>query len=149
MLPNLTVRPAMVSDGMALDALVQDIGPQCVIDSSYGRVSISTERTLVAVQGDEGIGFVAWQQDEMQAVIVGLGVDANHRRFGVATLLVNALVEQLRDAGVRLLEGVVPRDRTGAARVFEAAGLRQIGQSATGCATFERHLWGHRADGFA
>ena len=148
MLPNLTIHPTRASDSEALEALLRAIGPRCVVNLWAKRVSISPDQTLVAVQGDEWIGFVAWQHDEMQAVIVGLGVGANHRRFGVATGLVNALAEHLRDSGLRLVEAVVPRDRTGAMGVFEAAGFRHIGQRTQGCATFERRLGGQRTDGF-
>ena len=151
MLPNLTVRSARVSDRKALNESVENIGPQCVVGFSETRASIDVEQTLVAVQGDQVIGFVAWLQDEMQAVIVGLGVRDTHRRFGVATQLVNALTEHLREAGVRLLEVVVPGDRVGAIAVFESAGFRRLGHSAADCVTFEYRLWGrrNRADGFA
>ena len=151
MLPNLTVRPAQTSDRNALNKLVELIGPQCVVELSDGRASIDVEQTLVAVQGDCVIGFVAWMQDEMQAVVVGLGVRDTHRRFGVATQLVNALTEHLREAGLRLLEVVVPCDRVGAIAIFESVGFRRLGRSATDCVTFEYRLWGrrNRADGFA
>ena len=151
MLPNLTVRPARVSDRNALNELMKTIGPQCVVELSSGCASIDVEQTLVAVQGDQVIGFVAWLQDEMQAVIVGLGVRDTHRRFGVATQLVNALTEHLREAGVRLLEVIVPCDRAGAIAVFESVGFRELGHSAVDCVTFEYRLWGrrNRADGFA
>ena len=87
----------------------------------------------------------------MQAVIVGLGVRDTHRRFGVATGLVNALIEHLREAGVRLLEAIVPCDRAGAMAVFESVGFRRLGRSAADRITFEYRLWGrrNRADGFA
>ena len=151
MLPNLTVRSAQISDKKALNGLVEIIGPQCVVGLSCGRASIDAEQTLVAVQGDQVIGFVAWHQDEMQAVIVGLGVRVTHRRFGVATQLVNALTEHLREAGVRLLEAVVPCDRVGAIAVFESVGFRQLGCNTADCIIFEYRLWGrrNRADGFA
>ncbi len=151
MLPNLTVRPAQISDRIALNELVKMFGPQCVVALSGGCVSIDIEQALVAVQGDCVIGFVAWHQDEMQAVIVGLGVRATHRRFGVATQLINALTEHLREAGVRLLEVVVPCDRVGAMAVFESVGFRRLGHSTADCVTFEYRLWGrrNRADGFA
>ena len=150
MLPNLTVRPAQFSDRNALNELVKNIGQQCVVQFSDRRTSIDVEQTLVAVQGDCVIGFVAWHQDEMQAIIVGLGVRGTHRRFGVATRLVNALTEHLREAGVRLLEVVVSCDRVGAMAVFESAGFRRLGHSAADCVTFEYRLWGrrNRADGF-
>lgn len=144
MLPNLTIRPTRASDGEALGELLRSIGPRCVVDAWPKRESISVNQTLVAVQGGEWIGFVAWLQDEMQAAIVGLGVRASYRRFGVATALVDAMVEHLRDSGLRLVEAVVPRDRTAAMAVFEATGFRHIGQR-----TFERRLGGQRADGFA
>ncbi len=151
MLPNLTVRSAQISDRNALNELVKLIGPQCIVDFLSGRASIDMEQTLVAVQGDQVIGFVAWLQDEMQAVIVGLGVRVTHRRFGVATQLVNALTEHLREEGVRLLEVIVSRDRVGAMAVFESLEFRQLGHSAVDCVTFEYRLWGrrNRADGFA
>ena len=151
MLPNLTVRSAQISDRNALNELVKSIGPQCVVELSGGQVYIDVEQALVAVQGECVIGFVAWHQDEMQAVIVGLGVRDTHRRFGVATQLVNALIEHLREVGVRLLEVVVPCDRAGAIAVFESVGFRELGSGATDCVTFEYRLWGrrNRADGFA
>ncbi|MCE2432705.1 MAG: GNAT family N-acetyltransferase [Candidatus Latescibacteria bacterium] len=151
MLPNLTVRPGRVSDRNALNELVKLIGPQCITELSGEGTSIDVEQTLVAVQGDCVIGFVAWLQDEMQAVIVGLGVRDTHRRFGVATQLVNALTEHFREAGVRLLEVVVPGDRVGAMVVFDSVGFRRLGRSAADSVTFEYRLWGrrNRADGFA
>ena len=151
MLPNLTVRSAQTSDKKTLKELVELIGPQCIVELSGGRASIDVEQTLLTMQGDCVIGFVAWHQDEMQAVIVGLGVRDTHRRFGVATQLVNALIEHLREAGMRLLEVVVPCDRAGAMAVFESVGFKELGFSATDCVTFEYRLWGrrNRADGFA
>ena len=151
MLPNLTVRPAQTTDRNTLNELVEIIGPQCVVALADGCVFIDAEQTLVAVQGDCVIGFVAWMQDEMQAVVVGLGVRDTHRRFGVATQLVNTLTEHLREAGVRLLEVVVPCDRGGAIAIFESVGFRRLGRSAADCVTFEYRLWGrrNRADGFA
>ncbi|MDE2725664.1 MAG: GNAT family N-acetyltransferase [Gemmatimonadota bacterium] len=151
MLPILTVRSAQTSDKKALKELIELIGPQCIIELSIRRVSIDVEQALVAVQGDCVIGFVAWYQDEMQAVIAGLGVRDTHRRFGVATQLVNALTEHLREEGVRLLEVIVSCDRAGAIAVFESVGFRQLGRSAADCVTFEYRLWGrrNRADGFA
>lgn len=151
MLPNLTVRPAQNFDRNAINELVKTVGPQCVVGFSDGRASIDAEQTLVAVQGDCVIGFVAWYQDEMQAVVVGLGVRDTHRRFGVATQLVNALIEHLREAGVRLLEVVMPCDRVGAMAVFQSVGFKRLGRSAADCITFEYRLWGrrNRADGFA
>ena len=151
MLPNLTVRPGRVSDRNALNELVKLIGPQCITELSGEGTSIDVEQTLVAVQGDCVIGFVAWLQDEMQAVIVGLGVRDTHRRFGVATQLVNALTEHFREAGVRLLDVVVPGDRVGAMVVFDSVGFRRLGRSAADSVTFEYRLWGrrNRADGFA
>ena len=150
MLPNLTVRPAQDPDRIAINELVKTIGPQCIVALASGCVSIDTKQTLVAVQGDCVIGFVGWLQDEMQAVIVGLGVRDTHRRFGVATQLVNALTEHLREAGLRLLEVVVPGDRVGAMAVFDSVGFRRLGHSAADCVTFEHRLWGrrNRADGF-
>ena len=151
MLPNLTVRPAQTLDRSALNQLVKTIGPQCVMELSSGRASIDVEQALLAVQGDQVIGFVAWLQDEMQAVIVGLGVRDTHRHFGVATQLVNTLTEHLREAGMRLLEVVVPCDRVGAMAVFDSVGFRRLGHSTTDCVTFEYRLWRrrNRADGFA
>ncbi len=151
MLPNLTVRPARISDRKSLNGILELIGPQCITELSGGGTSIDVEQTLVAVQGDQVIGFVAWLQDEMQAVIVGFGVRDTHRRFGVATQLVNALTEHFREAGVRLLEAVVPCDRMGAIAVFESVGFRRLGRSAADCVTFEYRLWGrrNRTDGFA
>ena len=145
------MRAAQISDRKALGELVQAIGAQCVVALSRGRASIDAEQTLVAVQGDCVIGFVAWLQDEMQAVIVGLGVRDTHRRFGVATRLVNALTAHLREEGMRLLEAVVPRDRAGAIAVFESVGFRELGQSTADCVIYEYRLWGrrNRADGFA
>ncbi len=151
MLPNLTVRPAQTSDRISVNELVKTIGPQCVVGVSSECAPIDAEQTLVAVQGDCVIGFLAWHQDEMQAVIVGLGVRDTHRRFGVGTQLVNALTEHLREVGTRLLEVIVPCDRVGAMAVFDSVGFRRLGRSAADCVTFEYRLWGrrNRADGFA
>ena len=60
MLPNLTVRSAQTSDKKTLKELVEMIGPQCVAEFPNGRAFIDAEQTLVAVQGDYVIGFVAW-----------------------------------------------------------------------------------------
>jgi len=143
MLPDLNIRPALALDEKPLNDLIEIIGPECLCRRLYA-VSVETSQTLVAIQTGQLVGFVSWQQDEMQAVIVGLGVGVNHRRFGVATLLVDALSTHLRDAGLRLLEVAVPHGCTFAAPIFELGRFRQIGQNTKGDFFFERRLWGRR-----
>ena len=152
MLPNLYVRPTQAADQAALEALIETIGPQCICKQQGRQNPVVLAQRLVAVQADAVIGFVCWLQDEMQAVIVGLGVSAYHRRFGVATLLVNELVEYLRTAGLRLLEVAVDSDDRAAIGVFDSAGFRQLVDAGyNGRLAFERRLWGwrNRADGFS
>ena len=150
MLPDLCVKPAQISDERPLAGLIEAIGAECLCNRLYA-VSVETVQALVAVQSGQVVGFVSWLQDEMQGVIVGLGVAATHRRFGVATLLVDTLVDQLRDAGLRLLEVTVPVECIFAVPIFELGRFRKIGQNTAGDMAFECRLWGRRnqADGFS
>jgi len=146
MLPDLCVRPAMMADREALVTLVEDMGLEPLLSNQ-----IVIEQTLIAVQVQTLAGFVTWAQDEMQAVIVGFGVREDRRRFGVATMLLNDVVEYLRDAGLRLLEVTVSAADLGPKAVLDLTGFRQIDTCANGDIHFERRLWGrrNRGDGFA
>ena len=146
MLPDLCVRPAVMADREALAALVENIDLESL---SSGQIVV--EQTFIAVQVDTLVGFVTWAQDEMQAVIVGLGVREDRRRFGVATMLLNDVAEYLREGGLRLVEVTVNAAEPGPRAVLSLSGFRQIGTYANGDIHFERRLWGrrNRGDGFA
>jgi ribosomal protein S18 acetylase RimI-like enzyme len=155
MLPHLQIRSVTETDLVALDELVRDVfdTPKCraFFLSRCGHVvpQVCLAGALVAVQHDVIAGFILWQQDEFLGVITGIGVRTTHRRFGVASFLLEAAVEKLRTEGLRVLDVVCDTHFSGCMALFVKHKF-QILQSDESYILFSRRLVGrrNRGDGF-
>jgi len=155
MLPHLQIRSVIEADLVSLDELVRDVldTPECrtFFLSRCGHTvpQVCLSGALIAVQQDVIAGFILWQQDEFIGVITGIGVKATHRRFGVASLLLEAAVEKLRAEGLRVLDVVCDTHFAGCMALFVKHKF-QILQLDESLVLFTRRLVGrrNRGDGF-
>ena len=155
MLPYLQIRSVTDTDLAPLGELVADVfdTSECrtFFLSRCGHVvpQVCLSGALVAVQQDVIAGFILWQQDEFLSVITGIGVKVTHRRFGVASLLLETAVENLRAEGLRVLDVVCDAHFSGCLALFVKHKF-QILQSDESLVLLTRRLVGrrNRGDGF-
>jgi ribosomal protein S18 acetylase RimI-like enzyme len=155
MLPQLNIRPANAADLAPLDKLIAE-----VFDASDCRVFFRShcgshipkadlDSTLVAEHRGLIVGFLLWAQDEFLGVITGVGVGATHRRFGVASLLVEAAVEKLRNEGLRVLDLVCDSQMGPCLGLFEKQQFRVLAKEGSHVLMTRRLVGGrNRGDGF-
>lgn len=151
MLPGVHLWPAADRDGSDAAAFMADAfsEPQVVafFRAHRGLPKWDPDCAVVAVQTGAVIGVATWAQDETLGVVTGVAVRADRRRFGVASALLCALVDRLRDDGLTLLEATVGARLPGACRLFEGEGFREVERSVFSGETsvhFERYLRGRR-----
>ena len=106
---------------------------KCVSDPwSEGSVALELEnplsRWLVALEGEQVLGYVGSQTVLDESDMMNLAVDPAFRRRGIARALVCALMEQLRKMGSRCLTLEV-RDSNGPSRALYAKlGFAEVGR---------------------
>lgn len=83
---------------------------------------------LVAVEGDRVIGYIGSQSVLGEADMMNLAVDASCRGLGVGMKLVEALIDRLRQNGVRRLTLEVRVSNTPAIALYEKLGFLQLGR---------------------
>jgi GNAT superfamily N-acetyltransferase len=96
------IRELRPGDAPACDALVAGL-PDWFGDPTGIRDCASAVRWqpgLVAIDDDVVGGFLTWIRDASAAEITWMAVRADRRRSGIGRVLLDALVGQLRDAGV-------------------------------------------------
>ena len=79
---------------------------------------------LVALDGDEVVGYVGSQTVLGEADMMNIAVSQSHRRRGIARALVEALIARL-DAAMLTLE--VRASNAPAIRLYESLGFQQVG----------------------
>ena len=79
---------------------------------------------LVALDGEEVVGYVGSQTVLQEADMMNIAVAESHRRKGIARMLVEALIRQL-DAYQLTLE--VRASNVPAISLYEAMGFQQVG----------------------
>ena len=101
---------------------------------------------LTAVSNDHVVGYVAASARGKQSHVVSLAVRPEHRRMGVGTSLLEALLERLRSNGVAEVLLEVREDNLVAAGLYRKLGFRASTRIAhyyeDGCAAtvFEKSL---------
>lgn len=130
--PDATIEivPAQPHHGLALHRLVSD-GGVLELNTAYAYVLLCDhfrETTLVATMGDEVVGFVAAYKPPTHpdAVFVWqVGVAPPARGKGLASRLLDTLLEQPACREVRFLEATVEPENAPSRNLFESLGRRR------------------------
>ena len=85
-------------------------------------------RWLVALEGDQVLGYVGSQTVLDESDMMNLAVDPAFRRRGIARALVCALIEQLRKMGSRCLTLEVRASNESAQALYACLGFVQVGR---------------------
>ena len=93
-------------------------------NSVRGELTNALALWLVALDGEEVVGYVGSQTVLGEADMMNIAVAPSHRRQGIARLLVEELIRQL-DASMLTLE--VRASNEGAIKLYESLGFRQVG----------------------
>ena len=93
-------------------------------NSVRGELTTALALWLVALDGDEIVGYVGSQTVLGEADMMNIAVAHSHRRQGIAKALVEELIRQL-DANMLTLE--VRASNEGAIALYESLGFRQVG----------------------
>ena len=93
-------------------------------NSVRGELTNALALWLVALDGEEVVGYVGSQTVLGEADMMNIAVAHSHRRQGIAKLLVEELIRQL-DASMLTLE--VRASNEGAIKLYESLGFRQVG----------------------
>ncbi len=83
---------------------------------------------LVAREGETLAGYIGAQAVLDEADMMNLAVAPQYRQCGIGTALVRALVDTLRERGVRTLTLEVRASNETAIRVYAALGFAQVGR---------------------
>lgn len=127
--PDITIRNATVDDGAAVWTLVRDSGVLDV-NSPYAYLLMGSHfagTSVVAEMAGEVVGFIFGYvpPDDPEAVFVWqVGVDDNARGRGLASRLLDALVELPACEGVRYLTSTVTPTNEPSRRLFRSFGRR-------------------------
>ncbi len=154
MLPDVCIQQAVDADRAVLQNLVAQVCAEPLVrfffDTRNPPLILDVGCAMVARQNHETIGVAVWAQDETIAVLTGIVVRADRRRFGVATALLQVVLDHLRHEGVRLIDVTVGAQLPGVCALFENAGFRVVGRSVEETSDkmvwvhFERRLMGRR-----
>lgn len=82
---------------------------------------------LVATDGETVAGYIGSQSVEGEADMMNVAVHPDYRRQGVGKMLVDGLVEALKEKGVHSLSLEVRRSNQSAIRLYEKTGFAQAG----------------------
>ena len=85
-------------------------------------------RWLVALEGEQVLGYVGSQTVLDESDMMNLAVDPAFRRRGIARALVCALIEQLRKMGSRCLTLEVRASNESAQALYACLGFVQVGR---------------------
>lgn len=112
---------------------VAELEKKCFCDPwSEGSVASELEnplsRWLVALEGEQVLGYVGSQTVLDESDMMNLAVDPAFRRRGIARALVCALIEQLRKMGSRCLTLEVRASNESAQTLYACLGFVQVGR---------------------
>ena len=96
--------------------------------SVASELSNPLSRWLVAVEGEQVLGYVGSQTVLDESDMMNLAVDPAFRRRGIARALVLALIEQLRKMGSRQLTLEVRASNESAQALYAQLGFESVGR---------------------
>ncbi len=83
---------------------------------------------LVAVEEDTVVGYIGSQRVDDKADLMNLAVRLDHQGKGVGKMLVEALVEALKEFGVRSLTLEIRESNSVAVGLYHEFGFEQVGR---------------------
>ena len=83
---------------------------------------------LVALDGETVVGYVGSQSVEGEADMMNVAVHPEHRRRGIARMLINELTDALAKQGVHSLALEVRSSNAPAIALYEQLGFSQVGR---------------------
>lgn len=83
---------------------------------------------LVALDGETVAGYVGSQSVEGEADMMNVAVHPEHRRRGIARMLINSLTDALAKQGVHSLALEVRASNAPAIALYEQLGFSQVGR---------------------
>ncbi len=107
---------------------------QACFSMPWSEYAISSELSnpislwLVALEGDKVVGYIGSQAVLDEADVMNVAVDPAYRRLGVASVLVNALIEALSRRQVRCLTLEVRASNEPAKALYEKLGFDLAGR---------------------
>ena len=97
-------------------------------NSVASELEIPLSRWLVAVEGEQVLGYVGSQTVLDESDMMNLAVAPAYRRRGIARALVLALIEQLRKMGSRQLTLEVRASNESAQALYAQLGFESVGR---------------------
>ncbi len=126
-----TVRPATSGDAHALADLSADsFGPGnggWSLAQLEGSLALATTRGWVVKDGDALAGFILCQHAPPETEILTLAVHPRHRRRGLGTRLLRALLDAVRDDSSTLFLDVAA-DNAAAIGLYRSLGFHETGR---------------------
>lgn len=95
------------------------------------------DRLVIATVDEHFAGYCLWMPQDASALLCTLGVSAQHRCKGIGAALLEAYIDDARQAGFTHLTLSVRADNP-AKRLYEKAGFRHTGVDANGYLRFEQ-----------
>lgn len=111
---------------------VAELEKLCFADP-WSQMSIESELKnvwscwLVAVEGDQVVGYIGSQTAIDETDVMNVAVHPNFRRRGIAEILIGCLIEALKKRGSHALMLEVRASNAPAIRLYEKMGFHQVG----------------------
>jgi ribosomal-protein-alanine N-acetyltransferase len=124
------IRPAQPADVAAVAAIERAVFSDPWSANAFIECLAAETPFLVAVRGPTVAGYAVAQYAADEGEILNLGVATAHRRGGIGRALVEGLLDELRERGVRVVYLEVRESNAAARRLYESMGFAAVGRRA-------------------
>ena len=124
------IRPAQPADVAAVAAIERAVFSDPWSANDFSECLAAETPFLVALRGQKVAGYAVAHFAADEGEILNLGVATAQRRGGVGRALVERLLEELRDRGVRVVYLEVRESNAAARRLYESLGFAAVGRRA-------------------
>jgi [ribosomal protein S18]-alanine N-acetyltransferase len=124
------IRPARPADVAAVAAIERAVFSDPWSANDFTECLAAETPFLVAVRGSTVAGYAVAHCAADEGEILNLGVATPQRRGGIGRALVERLLEELRERGVRVVYLEVRESNVAARRLYESMGFAAVGRRA-------------------